>query len=428
MHRTLIAGAVAAACATPAAFAQSAVSIGGALSVTYGTAKATGGTGGSAQDMQSHDRVRDGTDSNIRISVTEDLGGGNSAFVQVESAVLGNADTRNNAFGAGAVSAGWSTKNSAIGIRSKSAGRFLIGVWDLHYNEMDGIDPSRQLTTASTSTLAMSQNFGSAFSINPAIGTRYSNVLRWDSPVWSGFSATLGYARPTDGAPLNAAGDVRDGRKNRAWHLAARYESGNIQVRYAYLHDKDAVTNATISFGGATGAFLGAGTISAAWKITSNRLGVRYRFANGLGAGVIWDSSKVSNTTAVAAASIGIKRDVWAIPITYESGSHYFFAAYARAGDWRGRIGGLGVGAVTNPAIGTQPLGTLNFGSGSGAKFISLGYGYKLSQRSILYVTYQRITNDALARYDTYSNTTDTTAANVGADPSLLQFGMRHTF
>jgi hypothetical protein len=43
-----------------------------------------------------------------------------------------------------------------------------------------------------------------------------------------------------------------------------------------------------------------AATVSAAWKIVSNRLGVRYKFAFGLGIGGIWDTGKVSNNTTVA--------------------------------------------------------------------------------------------------------------------------------
>jgi predicted porin len=428
MDRKLTALAVAGAFAAPAALAQGAVQIGGTINLMYDSVRAAGGTGGPAQDMRSHDRVRDASGSNIRFTVSEDLGGGSAAFVQIESAVLANADTRNNALGAGAVTTGWGNRNSAIGWRSKAAGRFLIGVWTVHYDEMAGIEPAYGIMNDATSSLSLTQNFGAALSVNPLIGTRFSNVARWDSPNWSGFSLSLAYARPSDAAPLNLGGDLRDGRKNRAWHLAARYERGGLQARYAYLQDKDAVTGATISFGGATGAFLGAGTVSAAWKITSHRIGARYRFAGGFGAGLILDSSRLANSTNVAAASIDIKRNVWAIPLTYEITRHVFAATLARARDWSGSIGGVGLGGVTNPAIGAQAAGALAFGAETGARFVSLAYAYRFSARTNIHFSYYKITNDALARYDAYSNSSGTTAANVGADPTGVAFGVRHAF
>ncbi len=61
--------------------------------------------------------------------------------MQVESAVIANSDTRGSLIGAGAGTSGWGNRNSGIGIRSKAAGRFLIGVWDVHYDEMYKVDP-----------------------------------------------------------------------------------------------------------------------------------------------------------------------------------------------------------------------------------------------------------------------------------------------
>ena len=79
---------------------------------------------------------------------------------------------------------------------------------------------------------------------------------------------------------------------------------------------------------------------------------MRYKFAFGLGIGAIWDQGKISNTTTTAAAQISIKRTVWAFPLTYDMGNHHIMGTYARARDWRGTIGGVGVGGVLSPAIG----------------------------------------------------------------------------
>jgi len=422
MNRNAIALAVATAFAAPLAFAQSSVTVGGTINVMWDTVRAGGGTAAAgAGDLKSHDRVRDGAGSNIRFTVIEDLGGGNSAFVQVESAVIANSDTRANAFNqAGAATSGWGNRNSGIGIRSKAAGRFLIGVWDVHYDEMYKVDPGWLIVNSGSSTLGLMNTFGGATTPIAGIGTRYSNVIRWDSPVWSGFSLSVAYARPTDAAPANAPGTVLDNKKNRMWSFAPRYERGGLSVQYSYLQDKDITSNATASLGGVN---LNAGaTLSAAWKVTSNRLGARYKFGNGLGIGAIWDSSKLDNQVlaANAGSSVGIKRTVWSFPVTYETGNHHMFVTYSRARDWRGQVGGANVGTVAGAGG--------NLGSDTGAKMWNLGYAYKLSQRTNVHVSYNTIKNDRSAAYDFFAQSSGMTAANAGADPKQFAVGLRHTF
>jgi predicted porin len=444
MNKKVMVAAVAAALAAPAAFAQTTVTIGGTINIMWDTVRANNATRNAAAanfDMHSHDRVRDGAGSNIRFFVGEELGGGNQAFIQVESAVIGNSDTRAN--NAGTTAAGvnsWGNRNSAIGLRSKTAGRFLIGVWDMHYDEMYGIESGWLIANSGSSALSMWQNFGSAFTVNPGTGGRLANTIRWDSPQWGGFSMSAQYARPSDAAPANAqfsgiggGSSVINDKKNRAWHLAARYQTGGLQVRYAYLQDKNSANTATMSFGGATAA--GAFASTMAMKVTSHRLGARYRFAMGFGFGMVWDQSKWSTTTDVAATDTGIKRTSWAIPLTYDTGNHSFYGTYGRARDWKGSFNGCSVNDTTtagcaNVVINAAlPAGSAySLANDTSSRFVSLGYAYKLSQRTNVHVSYQKITNDALARYDFFANTSGTAAAQVGADPRSFAIGMRHTF
>jgi len=172
MKKNVMVAAVAAAFVAPA-FAQSSVTVGGTVNIMWDNVRATGNTGGDAvgggnNGLKSADRVRDGAGSNIRFTVIEDLGGGNSAFVQVESAVIMNSDQRadlagnNQGIGAnGSTTAIWGNRNTGIGIRSKTAGRFLIGVWDVHYHEHYNVDPGWIIGNSAWSTLALTQNMGS---------------------------------------------------------------------------------------------------------------------------------------------------------------------------------------------------------------------------------------------------------------------------
>jgi predicted porin len=444
MNRKVLVAAVAAAFTAPAAFAQSSVTIGGTINILWDNVRATGNTGGDVaggvnNGLKSADRVRDGAGSNIRFTVIEDLGGGTSAFVQVESAVIQNSDQRSDLMGnaqgvttSGNSTAVWGNRNSGVGIRSQAAGRFLIGVWDVHYHEHYTIDPSWIPGNSAWSTLSLTQNQGSGLAgAGAAFGGRLSNTIRWDSPNWGGFSIGATYSRPTDAAPINNSADPRDNRRNRNWSIAPRYESGGLSIVYSYMQDKDAASVTTGMTIAGAGLFIGGAAVATAaatsvWKITSNRLGVRYKFANGLGIGALWDEGKVSNTTPAVANQFNVKRTVWAFPFSYDTGNHHIMATYARARDWRGSIGGTGVSAVSTTAIGGSAAGSFNFGSDTGANFWSIGYMYNLSQRTNVSVGYARTKNEALVRYDMFANGSGNTA--VGADPRSLAVGLRHTF
>jgi predicted porin len=433
MNRKVLAVAVAAAFTAPAAFAQTSVTIGGTINIMWDYVKASGatqGAGGVNLDMKSHDRVRDGAGSNIRFFVNEELGGGNSAFVQVESAVIMNSDQRTNAVGgpnAGFTNqsntAVWGNRNSAVGIRSKAAGRFLIGVWDLHYDETYKIDPGWLTMNSSSSILGLMNTFGlggagfAGAAPGVVIGNRYSNVIRWDSPVWGGFNMTAGYARPTDGAPVNQPGDVRDGKKNRAYNIAPRFETGGLVVQYSYLQDKDIGLAGTVSLGSGTNLTTATGNL----KVTSNRIGVRYRFGMGLGIGFMYDASKLNITTATAGGT-DLKRDVWSIPITYDIGNHNVNFSYSQAGDWNGNAANAcgAAGCTYNGQAG------INLANDTGARMWTLGYGYKLSKRTNVHVGYQEIKNDKAARYDFFANSAGQTG--FGADPKSFAMGLRHTW
>jgi predicted porin len=417
--------ALAAAFVPSAALAQSSATIGGAYFLNYETAKANGATAGSTANIRSYDRVADGYGSNIRFTVIEDLGGGNRAFITVESIVIGNADTRSDALGkGGAISSGntatiWGNRNSAVGLRSKTAGRFLIGLWDVHYDVFNFTEGwTRTYANYGTSIAALFGSFGAASNINPAIGARFSNVIRWDSPTWDGITLTAAYARPTDAPPVNQPGDVRDGRNNRVWNFSPDFESGPFKARYTYLRDQDAVTNTPISLAGVLLA--GGATIPAAWKITSNRVGAQYKFANGLWASLVWDSSSLSNITNVPVAQLGIKRSVWALPLSYAIGNHTFSVTYAKASNWKGSVSGADVRAYASQGF--------NLGSATGARFASFLYAYSLSQRTALYASYQKVNNRPLARYDFFAFPAGLGPGSYGADPTVFTLGMRHYF
>jgi predicted porin len=419
MQKKLLAVAVAGALVAPAAFAQTSVTISGALNLWWESAAATGATAGSAFDAKSRDRLIDGAGSNIRFTVVEDLGGGMQAFGQVESAVFNNADTRNNAVGAGAVTGGWANRNSGIGLRSNAWGEILMGIWDVHYQEIYAVDSHILKGTSNSNTLGIFNQFGTSLSGGPiTIGARYSNVIRYQSPSWSGFNVRAAYVRPTDGIPPNTPGVITDNAKNRAYNIVPNYSSGPLYLAWSYLKDKDitSVASGGAAAAGGPGAVIPAGALL---DIVSNRFFAAYTFPMGFKVGFVYDQSKATGRTA--AGSGDLKRDAWAIPLSYTTGPHAIFFNYAKAKSWKGSA----VDGATATIGGT----TYSFTGDTGARMISLGYQYELSKRTNVHLTYAQIRNDALAGYDFFSAPVGAaTTTATGADPRVYSIGLRHAF
>jgi predicted porin len=344
----------------------------------------------------------DGAGSNIRFTVVEDIGGGMQAFGQVESAVFNNADTRNNALGAGAVTGGWGNRNSGVGLRSNAWGEILMGVWDLHYHEHYAADSHILRGTSNSNSLGLLNTFGGA---GVTIGARYSNVIRYQSPSWSGFNFRLAYARPTDGAILPAPGTISDEKKNRVFNFAPSYSAGPLFLGYSYLQDKDLVTAAVTS---------PTAIPAAVAKVTSHRFMGAYTLPMGFKVGFIYDRSKLDVT--IPGSTGDLKRDVWVIPVAFVTGPHQIHAQYSKAKAWKGAV------TPFSTVIGTTTV-TEN---DTGARMISVGYQYDLSKRTNLHVTYSQIRNDAAAAYDFFSAPVG--SVSPGADPRVYSIGLRHAF
>ena len=461
MQKKLLAVAVAGALVAPAAFAQTSVTISGALNLWYESMGATGATNGStaagvSRDVLRRDRISDGAGSNIRFAVTEDLGSGMQAFAQVETAVFNNADTRNNSFAASPTAAptgiqtagGWATRNSGVGLRGSSWGEILMGIWDVHYNETYAVDTQLLTGASHSSSLALLQNFGNAGNLSGgvgSIGTRYSNTIRYASPTWGGFSFNASYTRPTDSGAGTIAGQSAsvpntpvDNKKNTIFNFAPKYNANGIHVSWSYFRERDAVS--TVGATAWSGAALGGTAVPAGAlglsnnNITSNRLQAGYAFPMGISIAVIYDQSKWENSgNGAAAVGTTIKRDVWAFPLKYSTGPHSVFFTYARAKNWKGNIGGVDLGSITvTPAPGGVAGSPIGLGGDTGARFLSIGYQYALSKRTNIHLNYSEIRNDALAGYDFFANTAGMTngagVASFGADPKVYSIGLRHAF
>lgn len=393
MQKKLIALAIAGL--SGAAFAQSNVTISGQMRVGIDSVSAGGCQAVGCANLTSRSRVVD-NNSNIRFAGEEKLGNGMTAWFQVESA-LGTSDNIGTTAGqapgvattatsvTGTNSATLGTRNTAVGLKG-NWGNFLIGKWDQHYSSHAGVDAnglaahSLALTTNSLSILHSNNGANGA-------GGRFNNVLMYTTPNFSGFDMNIGYSTTAAGNETTAAATDKE---NNVF-LNPRYTNGPIHVFYSYLKRND-VGN------------LAAGTSPDA---KFNRFGGAYTFPMGFKLGLIWDKN-----SATTAAGVETKRSAWALPLSYTTGAHAFTFTYAKAGN-SNRGGSDGAGAD------------------SGAKMTMLGYGYSMSKRTSVGVSWWSINNDSFATYDGWhpsSSVGQGAAIPRGSDPRTFSVNLNHTF
>jgi len=315
------------------------------------------------------DRV---TDNNSRLifNVTEDVGNGLQVIAQLDSRF-----SPDN--GAGLTAAG----NTWVGLRSKAWGSLTIGRQDLHY----GLQPDDIYRKAgsdkarSVSVFDFVQNGATTQAI--ANATRTANVIRWDTPIWSGFQLTTAYS--TNAAAASEADIGSPVRKGSAWNLNPSYTRSNWQVGYSYWNSKPDASLADQR----------GDTVYAYYKWS------------GLKVGVGWNQSKLKSATGTDAA----KRDAWTIPLSYTYGAHNLYAHYTWADDDKVQ------------------------GANTGANMFALSYVYDLSKRTSFGLTYAYIKNDSGASYQLYQDNGGTQSSTnatpfLGEDPRLLSTTLKHAF
>lgn len=387
MNKKLMAVAVAGALAVPGvAFAQaSSVTISGIFkvgveNVSYGNAAAT-------RLNKSQTRVVDNS-SRILFNVMEGLGNGMSAVAQL--------DVRFSPDAAGFNSGG----NTWVGLQSTKWGRLTVGRHDLHYGKQPDDIASKAGALEATAVSLMDYIGPNAI----ANATRTSNVVRYDSPSWNGFNATIAWSANPNGAteadmtPGVAAGSTT--RKGDAWNINPQYTNGPWQIGYSYWRSKPDAPAAL-------------GAIPASNVIPGNQVDQRgdvlygyYKFG-GFKVGLGWNKSKVE---AAVGGALVAERTAWTIPMSYVWGPHNVYAHYTVARD-------------IDDAAGTN--------NDTGARMISLAYVYDLSKRTSIGLTYSQIRNDANINYNHFTSASlgspDTVTAN-GEDPRLIQATIRHAF
>jgi predicted porin len=296
MQKKLIALAVA-GLVSGGAFAQSNVTISGAMDLGVEAVSASGAAGG--VNATSRTRITNNT-SWLRFSGAEDLGGGMKAVFQIEQDV--NGDTGS--------ATGIASRNTYVGLAG-NFGTAIIGRYDVHYTSHMGIVDwgSAGVMPHAANTL----NVVGQVSGVGVIGGRLDNVIAYISPSFSGLTAQLGYTTGAEATTPNLGG------KDSAWNLFLKYSNGPIGAFWSHTDTNN-----------------GNGAVRTAnQEVTADRLGGAYTFGQGLKVGLIYDRTKIT----LAGVDFA-KRNAWSLPVSYKAGANNFYFSYAKSGDVTGTAGG----------------------------------------------------------------------------------------
>ncbi|WP_296769945.1 porin [Thiobacillus sp.] len=351
MQKKLIALALASAFAAPAFAATSNVDI-------YGNVH------------MSVDVLDDGVDSATNVSSNasafgikgaEDLGGGLSAIWQVETNLAG--ERRGSTF--------TTARDTFVGLKG-GFGAVRLGYFNTPTKELSRkLDLFNNRIGDTRNVLRSNASSGAQGSANNAWEERFDNGIRYDTPSFSGFSASVHYSTNFDNTGTTTTNN------NDAYSLGANYANGPLFVGATYQRN-----NLTTGTGDETNWRLGAG-----YTMGNLKMVALY--------------SKAQDQRGVD----GADRDVWGLGASYKLGNGAIKGQYYKAD------------SEDNT-------------TDTGAKMYVVGYDYSLSKRTLAYIAYAKTKNDANARFSAMGGGGhgDDLSILAGKDPDAFSIGMIHNF
>jgi len=397
MNKKVMALAVAGALAAPAA-ALAQVQIGGGLNLLYFSHNPDNDNAAQTSD------VMQSSESELRISGTEKLGGGTDVWFQCATSIDGifNGNT--------ATTAGMCTRNSALGFRG-GFGNVFFGNWDtptkLLQNRVRGWFSGTNPLYGGGYTLLGGGAASGAGNGTAGAASGYSfyrrnaNSVNYASPNWSGFSVAAAFTASNEGINYPDPNSM----KPRQYGLNGMYAAGPLWVGLAYESHTD-LNPASNAIGSAAGQYNG-GTDN---NIT---LGVGYTFMGTLNVRASYSQSKyeVNNNGDDLKVKGGAFYSDWQI-----SGPHALHLAYIQTEKNKGSST-LNVGPYRAPTVGGVERDDTN------ASVITFGYSYDFSKRTQLNLVYNMMDNKDNATFNQ-----GVTAVTVGGKQTSVGAAIRHSF
>jgi len=443
MNKKILAVAVAGALGAPAlAFAQAAnVSLYGHFDGNIRSTKFSSNSAGTIASQTKQHLHFNAPRWGLRGS--EDLGGGLTAYFQMESGMNpdGRPITTDGNIG---VLGG---RDSYLGLRGASWGQFQVGGFSTAYSNVASIWNAvssmghAQIIMGNTDTTGTAPNPNCNANVAGATGTtpataagtvagawctsqvegnansfhrRTSNYIEYGTPNMSGFVGKIGTALAENAEPSTATPAGGTKFKPAHWSYMLSWSGGPFSAGIGY----ETHTGFRAGNTAATGLIRDA-------KDKGTTIGGKWNFGQGeLGIG--WERLSYGNTITTAGAGNQFKITNWVINGNYKvSAAGTISAGYSKTPGRKSCGAGLTDAAAT-------------CGSPTGANMFGLSYDHALSKRTGLYAAYGKINNNGNAAGGaTYyyiagplsnNNGGATGGLSGGTDVTTYMIGMKHNF
>jgi predicted porin len=413
MKKTLIAVAVGAAVAAPAAYAE--VTLSGAINAGPVIVKSGDGSTGATNSIHSTGATAqkgvtltgiDTNYSNITIGSMEDLGGGLKLDFAYQ--LMANFQQGNNP----------TNRNSHIGLTGDTWG----GVWygtneNLYERYLYTVDPlDGAAGVGGNLSILGTPGYGTVFDQPPGdprftagFYRRDSNTVWYDSPNWGGFTfgayTTLSAYKTPSGALQNP----------EIYGAGAKYVGPTIPIQawVAYEKHKDldglAVITGSVTGTGTFVASAGQSTAPTSTSDTGIELGGGYTLGDIFLFATFEELKYQADGLSALSDVTEYKRNAWSIGMKWNVATGYIGAQFLDA----------------MSASCTNVAGNCNADK-TGAKMVGLGYYHTLSKQTQAYVMGAYIKNDELASYGMAGGIG--TPVNFGAHVEALTVGLKHSF
>ena len=432
------------------AMAQSAnVSMYGLLDIRLDQTKYSNNTANTVGSL-SKQHMSGGQPNYIGFRGTEDLGGGLSAFFQIESQIF--TDARPDVSSAAHTNALFGGRPTYLGLRSTSWGELSAGYQDSVYKDVgkvwnvgagqayagvimgngnsSGSVPSPDCKAGFASgtnvlnATAATTNCTEAPSSLTSFNRTASDTLVFRSTDMNGFRAAvmLGineFKEPTLTTSNLAAGTSPNNPSMSAysvtWSGGPFSAAGGYEVHRGFRSDLTTVNQDRMA------------------KDSGLQLGGKWNYGQG-NIGLGYERLAYANTGGtVAAAANNFKLNNWVMGADYNvSAAGRVYGAYAKTD------GKKSCGASLN-TIATATVGSA-CGTDTGAKQYSFGYDHSLSKRTTVYAFYANIKNNSAGAYAYPSDSRTTNGTTLGGaagagsvvlpgvSQSSMNVGMKHSF
>jgi len=311
------------------------------------------------------------------------------------------------------VGPGLGARDSKVGLQSPIWGEIFLGQWDTPYKWVSlPVNPLRGGYVFDRTAITGNPGFAvnntttqftrGGVKSDAAFDRRQGNSVQYWSPTWAGFNFRVQHSVNEGKGAIVAGGPVLSPIVNS---FAVNWTWKQLSLRYAYEEHRDYFGLTQIG-GGAAGTLTNAHSKDKAHKFVW-----LYRIGNTRFTGLV-ERLEYNSEDSGAGNVRQYKRDAWyAVVEQFFLNNQSVFLSYGRADAGNcSRVGPL--------ACVTTDLG---------AKYMTLGYVYRFSKRTEIFLAYYKMDNQRSAQYSPGPFVNGTTIAP-GADTQAWGFGMWHYF